>query len=141
MQCEKCQLWFHFICIGVDPEELADADYYCFACESKAEIEASSDSELTQTVTADDIDVAYSDNEEDDIKQEAVKLETRVGHEDMAEIIVDNPGVEGGEIKIEGVKLEPVYDDYSSSQSEQSSQLSSASTQRFKPLKDIDVND
>lgn len=32
VQCEKCELWFHFVCIGVDPKHLAKADYFCVIC-------------------------------------------------------------------------------------------------------------
>lgn len=118
VQCEQCQLWFHFICIGVDPKELADADYYCFACESKGDAEATSDSELIQTVTADDIIVCNSDVDDD--------------------IILERPyGELAGVSDLDLGHQDAISVDFNSSQSEGSSQLSSASTRRFKPLKDM----
>ena len=33
MQCDKCELWFHMICIGVAEDEIDEnEDYICFQC-------------------------------------------------------------------------------------------------------------
>jgi len=33
IQCDKCELWFHYVCVGVKPQDVsADADYVCRQC-------------------------------------------------------------------------------------------------------------
>ena len=33
VQCDKCELWFHMICIGVAEDEIDEnEDYICFQC-------------------------------------------------------------------------------------------------------------
>lgn len=34
MQCDKCELWFHLVCVGLNKDDLKeDEDYACFSCQ------------------------------------------------------------------------------------------------------------
>jgi len=35
VQCASCELWYHFVCIGVNPSELGEEDFLCQTCQSQ----------------------------------------------------------------------------------------------------------
>lgn len=52
VQCDRCELWFHFTCLGLEADSISNEDFVCEACEEiSSEISTQSKESSTASPT------------------------------------------------------------------------------------------